>query len=254
MKTISFTGKCPQCELYDDEHYMRENDKNLECPNCNLMILIEKNKASIFRHRGKGEFKMNFNTFMGDATYQEVDEYSYPNGTDILLEKHLIEYLLLNVNQKDPYSIDKLIDSYVDYKFNDSSETEYMRQSNHFSIDFDNESIVQVLKKRDQEKNLENQYTTERLYYFLLTNIFPKYQKSDNSWLPEMGMSHLQMYLCKKHFPDNERELINSDPTFIKQSLKGLIKDLIDIIYHDKIVLLSGDIKELQKITKEMYN
>ena len=67
-------------------------------------------------------------------------------------------------------------------------------------------------------------------------------------------MSQLQMYLCKKHFPDNERELINSDRSFIKQSLKDLIKDLIDIIYFDKIVLLSGDIKELQKIKKEMYN
>ena len=113
---------------------------------------------------------------------------------------------------------------------------------------------MEVLKKRDQEKNLENQYTTERLYDFLLSNIFPRYQKSDNSWLPEMGMSQLQMYLCKNHFPDNESELINSDPTFIKQSLKNLIKDLIDIIYYDKIVLLSGDIKKLQKIKKEMYN
>ena len=82
----------------------------------------------------------------------------------------------------------------------------------------------------------------------------PKYNQSDNSLLPEMGMSQLQMYLCKKHFPNNKIDLINSEPTFIKQSLKNLIKDLIDIIYTDKKVLLSYDIEELQKIKQQMYN
>ncbi|SFI10927.1 hypothetical protein [Halpernia frigidisoli] len=100
MKTISFTGKCPQCELYDEEYYMRENDKNLECPNCNLMILVENNKASILRHRGKGQLNFNFNKFKGNIPYQEVDRISYPNG-NILIEKHLIKYLLLTVNQKE---------------------------------------------------------------------------------------------------------------------------------------------------------
>ena len=254
MKTISFTGKCPQCELYDEEHYMRENDKNWECPNCNLMVLIEKDRASIFRHRGEGEFKFNFKNFSGNIPFQEVGEDSYANGTEILNEKHLIKYLLLKVNQKEKYSVDKLIDSYVNYKFNDGSEDEYLNQSTHFSIDFDDDSIIDNLKKRDQKQNLENQYTTARLYDFLLTNIFPKYNQSDNSGLPEMGMSQLQMYLCKKHFPNNKIDLINSESTFIKQSLKNLIKDLIDIIYTDEKIVLSYDIEELQKIKKQMYN
>ena len=40
MKTISFTGICPQCTLYDEQHFMRENGKFWECPNCKAIQLI----------------------------------------------------------------------------------------------------------------------------------------------------------------------------------------------------------------------
>ena len=141
MKTISFTGICPQCTLYDEQHFMRENGKFWECPNCNLQILIENNAASIFRHRGKGFFKLNNNKFNGNVPFQEVGSDSYPNGKQILVEKHLIEYLLNTVEQKPEYSIDKLIDTYENYKFKDGSKDEYLKQSLHFKIDFDNDEI-----------------------------------------------------------------------------------------------------------------
>jgi hypothetical protein len=70
--------------------------------------------------------------------------------------------------------------------------------------------------------------------------------------LPEMGMSKIEYYLCTKHFPSHEREHINSNPLFVKQSLKELVLDLIDIIYLDKKIPLSYDTTELLKINTEM--
>lgn len=254
MKTISFTGKCPQCELYDEDHDMRENDKNWECPSCNLQILVEQNHASIFRHRGYGRFKFHFKQFLGNLPYQEVGEDSHPTGRQILIKKHLIEYLLLKVDQKAKYSLDKLIDTYEAYRFNGGNANDYFIQSHKFHIDFDNAGIVEILALRDQEQKLSNQYATARLYYFLVNNIFPKYHNSDNSYLPEAGMSQLEMYLCKKHFPDHKRVLINSNPVFIRQQLKELIVDLIEIIYNNNDVLLSYDPSENLKIRQQKFD
>ena len=254
MKTISFTGICPQCTLYDEQHFMRENGKFWECPNCNLQILIENNAASIFRHRGKGIFKLNNNKFNGNAPFQEVGSDSYPNGKQILVEKHLIEYLLNTVEQKPVYSIDKLIDTYENYKFKNGSKDEYLKQSLHFKIDFDNDEIEETLGIRDKEQKLSNQYSTKRMYRFLIDNIFPKYYNSDNSGIPEMGMSQLQLFLSLKHFPNNKRDFINSDTFFIRQALKSLIKDLITIIYEGKEVFLTSDPELKLKIKQEKYD
>lgn len=254
MENLSFTGKCPQCELYNEASYMRENDKNWECPSCNLQILVEQNTASIFRHRGKGNFKYSVNKFKGDLPYQEVGIDSYPNGAAITNNEDLIRYLLLKVDQKEKYSIDRLIETYENYKFSEGSFEEYQEQSLHFSIDFDNEDMVEILQLRDKEQKLSNHYSTARLYHFLVNNIFPKYHNSDNFGLPEMGMSKLETLLSMKHFSGSKRKLINSNPLFIRQALRKLIKDLIDIIYEDKDVVLTGDIQEMMKIKQEKYD
>lgn len=257
MKTISFTGTCPQCSLYDEEHFMLENNKFWECPNCNLQILVEKDGASIFRYRGEGIFKFNNNKFKGNVPYQEVGLDNYPNGTQILIDKHLVEYLLNSVEQKPKYSIDILIDSYIEYKFNNGSAREYLEQVLHHKFDFDSKDIIEILRVRDNEKNYSFQYETSRLYYFLVDNVFPKFANNDCSNLPEMGMSNLQLYLCKKHFPNNEKERIDSNELLRKQTLKNLIKDLISIIYFDKDIskiLFSGDVKLAHKIKLEMFN
>lgn len=254
METLSFTGKCPQCELYNEASYMGENDKNWECPSCNLQILIEQNNASIFRHRGNGNFKHSVNKFKGDIPYQEVGIDSYPNGTAITTREQLLKYLLLQVDQKPKYSIDRLIDVYENYKFKGESIDDYLEQSFHFRIDFDNEEMVEILQLRDKKQQLSNHYSTWRLYYFLVNNIFPKYHNSDNSCLPEMGMSKLEYYLCRKHFQDHQKDIINSNPKFIRQALKALIIDLIAIIYNNEDVFLTGDLQEMIKIKQEKYD
>lgn len=254
MKTISFTGVCPQCSLYDEHILMRENSKFWECPSCSLQILVENDHASILRHRGKGDLRFNHNIFKGNIPFQEVAADSYPNDVEILIEKHLIEYLLLKVDQKEKYSVDNLIDSYEDFRFNGKKSEDYQRQSAHFNIDFDNEEMVEIMQLRDENKNISEQYSTVRLYRFLVDNIFPKYYNSDNSWLPEMGMSQAEMYLSLKHFPNGKRDLINSDPSFVRQSLRNLIRDLIELIYFDKDVVLSYDPAEMLKIKQQKFN
>jgi len=65
-------------------------------------------------------------------------------------------------------------------------------------------------------------------------------------------MSKIENYLCLKHFPHIEMEKINTNPVFIKQGLKGLIIDLIKIIYLEEKILLSYDIEELKMIENEI--
>jgi hypothetical protein len=85
-----------------------------------------------------------------------------------------------------------------------------------------------------------------------LQQILLKYHNTDSSWLPEMGMSKIEHYLSTKHFPSYNREKINSNPLFVKQSLQELVVDLIRIIYFDEKILLSYDITESLKINTEM--
>lgn len=254
MKTINFEGNCPQCKLYDEMHQMRENEKFWECPHCALQILVENNNASILRFRGSGDLKMNYKSYSGSVPMQETGLDSYPNDVQILTSKHLIEYLLLKVEQKPKYSIDNLIETYEDYKFKGMNSEPYLYQSHHFKIDFENEEIEDILNLRDKERNLSDQYSTQRMYHFLTENVFPKYHNADTSWLPEMGMSQLQFLLCEKHLPEKKRELIQSDRSFVRQSLKNFIKDLITIVYEGKDVVLTGDPQLMLKIKQEKHN
>lgn len=254
MQTISFTGSCPQCELYDEYYKMWDNGKYWECPSCSLQINIDgNNKASILRHRGKEHFKFDHKEFKGKIEFQEVDEDSYPNGNQILTKTQLIEYLLKKVLQKPYFSIDNLIDSFVHYKLKIGSRKLYVEQAHHFNIDFETDEILKILRDRDLSKNYSEQYKNERLYYFLINNILPRYGANDISLLPEMGMSQLEFYLCKKHLPDNKREQIVSDNAFSKQVLRDFVKDLVDIIYFNKPIFLTGNIELGKKIKLEMY-
>lgn len=254
MKTISFTGCCPQCELYEEYSVMLDNGRHWECPSCSLQIQLDGDYASILRHRGNGHFKFNGKEFKGEKQFQEVDEDSYPNSNQILFEPQLIEYLLKKVAQKPYYSIDNLINNYISYKLKTKSKNLYFEQVHHFNIDFENEEIISVLRDRDQSKNYSEQYKNERLYYFLVNNILRKYGANDISFLPEMGMSKLEELLCKKHLPDKKREQLNVDKFFSKQTLRDFVKDLIDIIYFDKPISLTGNIELAKKIKLEMFH
>ena len=124
----------------------------------------------------------------------------------------------------------------------------------HLNIDFEDEEIRNILRKRDHAKNYSEQYQNERLYYFLANNILPKYGTNDISFLPEMGMGKLEKYLCEKHLPERKKEQLNVDKSFSKQALRDFAKDLIDIVYFDKPIFLTWDMELAKKIRAEMFN
>lgn len=252
MKNTIFSGKCPQCQLLNENVEMRQNNYQFwECPKCELQILVEDEKALILRNRGEGEFVYNLIHFNRKCVLVETDPHSYPNGKEFIDTVHLEKYLKNKVEQSPTFSYTNLINSYVNYKFDGQSEDNYIKQSEYFKINFEDDSIQEKLIERDSKRNQNPLYAHSRLYRFL-KNILEKYYKIDNSWLPEMGMSKIEHYLCLKYFPRHKRDLINSNPLFIKQGLKELAEDLIRIIYFDEIPLLSYFTIDLLKIKTEM--
>ena len=252
MKSILFSGQCPQCQILNAKVDMCQNRiPFLECPKCGLQILIENGKALILRNRGQGEFEYNILKFDKDFVLEETNSNGYRNGNEIFDFDHLGKYLENKVQRSEEFTFTKLIDSYVNYKFDNQSKVNYLKQSKYFKIDFEDCSLEEKLIERDKRKSQNPLYAHSRLFRFL-QNILEKYYKNDNSWLPEMGMSKIEYYLSLKHIPSHKREKINSNPLFIKQSLKELAIDLIRIIYLDEKVLLSFDPIELEEINKEI--
>lgn len=142
MTNTIFSGKCPQCQLLNDNVDMRQNNYPFwECPKCELQILVEDEKALILRNRGKGEFEYNLVKFNRECILAETDSHSYPNGKEIIDTVHLDKYLKNKVQQSEEFTITKLINSYVNYKFDNQPEDNYIKQSEHFKIDFDDSSI-----------------------------------------------------------------------------------------------------------------
>jgi len=252
MKSILFSGKCPQCQLSKEIVDMRQNNYPFwECPKCELQILVEDEKGLILQNRGKGEFEYNLVKFNRECVLAETNSHSYPKGKEIIDAVHLDKYLKNKVQQSEEFTITKLINSYVNYKFDNQPEDNYIKQSEHFKIDFDDSSIQEKLEERDRVRNQNPLYAHSRLYRFL-KDILEKYYKIDSSLLPEMGMSKIEHYLSLKHFPRHEKNLINSNPLFVKHGLKELAEDLIRIIYLDESPILSYDIIELIEIENEI--
>lgn len=254
MINLIFSGKCPQCQFKNNRIEMRQNEADFwECPDCQLQIIYEGENAAILPFRGRNNFKTNLKKFGMDCILEETNPDSHRNGILILDENHLKDYLKNNVESIEEFTLLKLIDTYVNYKYNNHSKNIYDKQSKYFKIDFEDISIEEDLIKRDKENNQNPLYAHSRLFRFLQI-VLDKYYRIDNSWLPEMGMSPIEHYLCVKHFPYDELKLINSNPILVRQKLKELATDLIKIIYLNENILLSYDLEEMKKIKNEIKN
>jgi hypothetical protein len=254
MEVTIFSGKCPQCQLANTISETRENNYNFwECPECQLQIIVEGDCAGILQHRGIGNFQSNLLKLKKDYFLEETNGDTYSNGNLISDKYHLKNYLENQVHPIAEFTFSKLIDTFVNYKFNNASNEDYNKQSQYFKIDFEDITIEDKLIERDQINNQNYLYAHSRLYTFL-KRILEKYYHTDNSWLPEMGMSKIEYYLCRKHFSVHDVKMINSNSVLIKQRLKELTLDLINIIYLNEEVLLSYDLEEMKKIKQEQNN
>jgi hypothetical protein len=251
MISILFSGECPQCQLANQEIEMRQNKSDFwECPDCQLQIILEGDNAGLLTFRGKSDFKYSLKKFKLCCILEETNPDSYRNGNMILGENHMKNFIQSNLDPVREFTFLKLIDAYVNYKYNNYPKNEYDKQSNHFKIDFEDDTMVDKLSLRDRENNTNPMYAHSQLFAFLQI-VLEKYYHNDNAGLPETGMSKIEYYMSEKHFSDNIKR-INSSPVFIKQTLKDLIIDLIRIIYLNEKVILSGNLEELKKIRSEM--
>lgn len=254
MSLVVFSGQCPECLLMGKSINMIKNMFPFwECPECHLQISIEEGNAIILRNRGTGDFKYDLSTFKNDFFLEKSDSNSHRNGKIIIDAEQLKKFIKTKVQPCEKFSHGKLIDSYVSYKYGNLSKEDYIVQSNHYNIDFDDTSIEDVLLGRDKQRNHSNLYAHFRLYRFLKI-ILDEFYKNCSFLFPVMGMSKIEHYLCIKHFPNDEKQKINSSPIFVKQAFRELAEDLIRIIYLDEKTLLSYDTEEIKKIENEIYN
>ena len=253
MNIYLFNGQCPECKLNEVDMQMRLNFQEIwECPACQLQVLIESDNAPILRYRGKGDFQIKPSILKKHYRLEETRKDSYRNGKKITTADELKDFLA-KVEPQNEFSMLKLIDAYTQYKFNDKSKEPYKKQTKHFNIDFEDFEILDVLQIRDKTNSINPLFAHSYLFDFQ-NQLLWKYYNNDNSWLPEMGMSKIQYYLSLKHFPHFKSALINSDAFLAKQSLKGLLLDVIGIIHNNTKVLLSYDPKEVIKLNNEMIS
>src|SRR5690606_5497490 len=86
---------------------------------------------------------------------------------------------------------------------NENNPLPYKRQSKYFKMDFEDRRILQRLEKRDIEESVPDLRSYQHLHRLLLS-LFQKYYNNDPTWLPEMGMSLIELDICKKYFDGSE--------------------------------------------------
>ncbi|WP_084523966.1 GIY-YIG nuclease family protein [Adhaeribacter aquaticus] len=252
MSIVLNDGYCPECQLNnEDVRLMLNKDDFWECPKSNLQLAGYGVDAAILKFRGTGKFK--------DTPIYGTDEIcgavlSRTEGDSILPSESFFNslddfknYLLNEVEPNLKLSLENLAITYINFKYGGGSYLPFKRQSKNFKIDFENQSILRKLEKRDAEEGMLFQQSYTHLYS-LLVKLFQHYYNGNIDWLPEMGMSQNQVALCNKHLhnaPEPITHIIDKD--IIKPRLLNFIVDLIEIIYCGKQI--STSFNQLSKDT-----
>jgi hypothetical protein len=242
MATMLNDGYCPECQLNGEDVRLQLNSDDFwECPKSHLQLAVYGINAVILQFRGIGKFKEGpiYGTHLisGAILKRAKGQSIFPvrNGFDSVYE--LKDYLL-DVEPRLELSLQNLVDSFAKYKYGnpftyENSPLPYKRQSKYFKIDFENQSILKKLEKRDKQEGVSFPWHYTHLYR-LLMSLFEKYYDGDASWLPEMGMSQIEVELCKKHLHRLTPEVHGSESKTVKQRILALIVNLVEIIYRGK--------------------
>ena len=138
-------------------------------------------------------------------------------------------------------TLENLILSYVDYKFNYISE-EYHKLSKFFHIDFerDIDSMLQKRAEKEKVESLQGSYGT--LNYYLKNTVFGNiYDNRLSDLNPEFVMPMIKglMYFINKHYPKSIQERLASDAEFRKSKIVSFAKDLVEVLYLNKPMIVS---------------
>jgi len=228
MKTITFNGQCPACELDAVVVKMRYNIcHELECPTCNLRVYNDEKKlALIYRTRGKNEFALKPAPSVFTKIYfTEADLVydAYSNGS-LLLYRHDIQRYLAEVSTKAYKNVlDVLLNSYIDAFYHDKNVENYFLISELAGID-----ISQAVF-RDSDKN--------SIYLFQFLHFVIACYESDSIEDLEDFACSTQILKFKETYIDAHVNRIKNDLFLQKIALKNLIIALIQHIYEPSKIL-----------------
>ena len=259
METLLNDGYCPECQLNDEDVTLLLNrDDFWECPKSHLQLAVNGVDAVILKFRAIGQFRSEptYGTkeINGAILTRSKGNSIFTDQTIFNSHDELREYLLNEVEPPLEFSLENLAVTYVKYKYGNPFTAEnnplpYKRQSKYFKIDFENSNIIKKLEKRDLEEAIPYLKSYTHLHRLLLS-LFERYYNGDASWLPEMGMSQIEVDLCKKYFDGSSIEEIPKD--IIKKKLLAFIVDLIEIIYQGKAPSLSIEPAPIQETEQDL--
>lgn len=232
MEPLLNDGYCPECQLInEDVQLLLNRDDFWECPKSHLQLSVNGIDAVILRFRAIGQFRseLTYGTqkINGAILTRAKMDSIFSDSTIFNSETELKEYLLNEVEPQLDLSLENLADSYAKFKYgnpftNENSPLPYKRLSKYFKIDFDNSNIIKKLEKRDSEEDVPYLRSYIHLHRLLLS-LFEKYYNCDASWLPEMGMSQIEVDLCKKYFPVSEPDQTNINQKTVKKKLMAFM-------------------------------
>jgi len=156
------------------------------------------------------------------------------NATD----KEVIKLFTDTIREKvlSSYTIEKLILSYVDFKFNNNAN-EYKTLSKFFKIDFELDNDQQLFKRTENEKLDKYQWGYVALNHYLKLGLFGNLYDnriSDLNPVLDMPMTKGIIYFIHKHYPKSIHQQLDSDSEFRKAKILGFVKDLVEILYFNK--------------------
>jgi hypothetical protein len=131
------------------------------------------------------------------------------------------------------FTIDNLIRSYVEYKFEQKNEN-YNKQTLFFNIDFDKDMTSEI-KKRDIVEKIDHPHSYRHLYDYLNRFLFIDYYENRiTHYFPDMGMAKNQIQLIKKFYPQEDHSKLDSEKGFRKQRILEFTKAVVEILYFNK--------------------
>lgn len=156
------------------------------------------------------------------------------NATD----KEVVKLFTDTIREKvlSSYTIEKLILSYVEFKFNHNGD-EYKALSKFFNIDFELDNDQQLFTRNEKEKLDKYQWGYVALNQYLKLGLFGNLHNnsiSDLNPVLDMPMTKGIIYFIHKHYPKSIHHKLESDSEFRKAKILGFIKDLVEILYLDK--------------------
>lgn len=148
--------------------------------------------------------------------------------------------VMITENVANDNTLENLILSYVEYKFNYLSE-EYHRLSKFFDIDFEKDISDHLQHRTEKEKLDSMQWNYATLNYYLKNTVFGNiYDNRISDLNPEfvMPMTKGVMHFINKHYPKSIQEKLASDAEFRKSKIIGFAKDLVEVLYLNKPMIV----------------